>query len=66
MEDEEFKPLAYTPDGAAKASSRPRSRIYEAMRNGELAARKDGKAVIIEAPDLLRWIRSMPERKARP
>jgi hypothetical protein len=36
------------------------------MRNGELAARKDGKAVIIEAPDLLRWIRSMPERKARP
>jgi hypothetical protein len=66
VKDEEFKPLAYTPDGAAKAPGRPRSRIFEAMRKGELAARKDGKAVIIEAPNLLGWIRSFPVRKTQP
>lgn len=54
--------LAYSPDEAAVVSGRTRSRIYEAINDGELTARKDGKAVIIEADELLRWIRSMPVR----
>jgi hypothetical protein len=64
-EDEKaLQRLAYSPASAAEATSRPRSRIFEAMKNGELAARKDGKAVVIERDDLLRWIRGFPVRKA--
>lgn len=54
--------LAYSPDDAAIASGRPRSRIFEAIKKGELVARKDGRSVIIEADELRRWIKEMPVR----
>jgi excisionase family DNA binding protein len=54
--------LAYSPDDAAIAVGRPRSRIFQAIKDGELEARKDGRSVIIEATELLRWIQTMPVR----
>jgi len=53
-------PLAYSPDAAAKASGRSRTRIYRAIGNRELTARKDGKRTLIERSELIRWIKAMP------
>jgi hypothetical protein len=67
MQDHEFKIpiLALAPEEAAIASGRTRTRIFEAINSGELQARKDGKAVIIEVPELQRWIRTFPIRPMR-
>jgi excisionase family DNA binding protein len=53
-------PIAYTPEDAALVSGRSRSRVYEAIKNQELLARKDGRSTVIERDELIRWIRSMP------
>jgi hypothetical protein len=52
--------IAYTPAGAAVASGRSRTRIFGAIKNGELRARKDGRATLIEHDELCRWVRSLP------
>jgi hypothetical protein len=67
MDDHDFKIpiLALAPDEAAIASGRTRTRIFEAINSGELTARKDGKAVIVELPELQRWIRSFPIRQPK-
>jgi hypothetical protein len=52
--------IAYSPDGAALATGRSRTRIFKAIRNGELVARKDGRATLLEADELRRWVRSLP------
>jgi hypothetical protein len=53
-------PISYTPEGAAAATGRSRSRIFKAIKDKELAARKDGKATIVEDNELRRWIRTFP------
>lgn len=58
--------LSYTPAQAAIVTGRSRTRIFEALKNKELSGRKDGKATLIEACELLRWIRSMPVVGRRP
>jgi hypothetical protein len=58
-------PLAYPPTAAAVASGRTRTRIFGAIRSGELKARKDGKATIIEHDELMRWVRSLPVVQAK-
>jgi hypothetical protein len=55
-----FPPIAYTPEGAAQMSGRNRTRIFNAIKNRELTARKDGKATLIERDELVRWIGNMP------
>lgn len=52
--------LAYTPEEAAAATGRSRTRIYKAVRDKELTARKDGKATIFEAGELRRWLQTLP------
>jgi hypothetical protein len=59
---EQVDRLAYTPAAAALVSGRPRTRIFDALRRGELVARKDGKATLIEHEELVRWIKSFPIR----
>lgn len=53
-------PIAYPPAQAAIAAGRTRTRIFGAIKSGELKARKDGKATIIEHDELMRWVRSLP------
>src|ERR1044071_6881826 len=53
-------PIAYTPEAAAIASARSRTRIFRAIKEKELTARKDGRATVIEAAELQRWVRSFP------
>jgi excisionase family DNA binding protein len=53
-------PLAYTPENAARAVGRSRTRIFKALRDKELTGRKDGRATLIERDELQRWVHSLP------
>jgi excisionase family DNA binding protein len=52
--------LAMTIAEACAASRIGRTRVYEAIRAGELRARKHGKRTLILADDLRRWLESLP------
>jgi hypothetical protein len=54
--------LAFTIEQAVVASGRSRSRIFLAIKNRELSARKDGRRTLVEREELLRWIKSLPFR----
>ena len=58
-------PLAYPVEEAGAATGVSRTRIFEAIRNKELTARKAGKSTIIEVGELQRWLRSLPTRGAQ-
>jgi excisionase family DNA binding protein len=55
--------LAYRPDDAARAAGLGRVTIFAAIKRGELRARKVGRATIITADDLQRWIDALPARQ---
>ncbi|WP_029584354.1 helix-turn-helix domain-containing protein [Bradyrhizobium sp. URHD0069] len=52
--------ISYDPVQAAVVTGRSRSRIFKAIKDKELTARKDGRATLIEADELRRWVQSMP------
>jgi hypothetical protein len=58
--------IAVTPNAAAEITGRTRTRIFEAIRDKELCARKDRKATIIEIDELRRWVKSLPHRGRQP
>lgn len=60
-EPQSVVPLAYPPALAAQVTGRSRTRIFLAIKNKELTARKDGKATLIERTELARWISAMPK-----
>jgi excisionase family DNA binding protein len=57
--EDQVVPIAYPPALAALACGRSRTRIYKAIGDGELVARKDGRATLIERTELERWIKAM-------
>jgi hypothetical protein len=66
LQDDVRRPqIAYTPAQAAIASGRTRTRIFGAIKSGDLVARKDGKATIIEHDELVRWVRTLPIIRAK-
>ena len=54
--------LGLNPNEAAESTGVSRTKIFEAIRDGELTARKSGKTTIIEPSELQRWVRSLPVR----
>ena len=58
--------LSYTPDEAAETTGVSRTRIFMAIRDAELTARKAGKSTLIEADELQRWLRSLPIKGRQP
>jgi excisionase family DNA binding protein len=58
--------LAYTTAQAAAVTGRSHTRIKKAIREGELTARKDGRATLIERTELARWIASLPTKGRKP
>lgn len=39
-----------------------RTKIFQAIRDNEIAARKVGRSTIIETNELRRWVRSLPTK----
>jgi excisionase family DNA binding protein len=58
--------LGFRPDEAAESAGVSRTRIFEAIRDGTLAARKAGKSTVIEIDELRRWVRALPMRGGIP
>ena len=58
------KPIAVTIPDAVKVSGMSRSSIYEALKRGDLSARKAGRRTLIAFSDLQAYLASLPEYKA--
>jgi len=59
-EDEMTSPLAYSIAEACAVGRAGRTALYEAIRSGELIARKRGRRTVILADDLRRWLEGLP------
>jgi excisionase family DNA binding protein len=57
----ETNTLALTIADAVKASGCSRSSIYEALKRGELKARKAGRRTLIPTSELQRYLNELPE-----
>ncbi len=57
-------PIAVTIPDAVKASGMSRSSIYEALKRGDLSARKAGRRTLISFADLQTYLAGLPEYKA--
>lgn len=57
--------IAVSIEAAPQLVGVSRTRIYAAVRDKEITARKAGRATIIEVDELKRWFRSLPT-KGRP
>jgi excisionase family DNA binding protein len=66
MEPTPVSRISMTPEDAAIVTGLSRTRIFNAIRDGEMTARKDGKATVIETAELVRWVRSLPTRGRAP
>jgi excisionase family DNA binding protein len=53
-------PLAYSVDEFARAASVGRDKIYDAIREGRLTARKIGARTVILDEDGRAWLRQLP------
>lgn len=60
------QPIAYAIEQTPEVSGIPRTKIFAAIKAKELTARKCGRSTIIEAPELQRWIQSLPVRGREP
>ena len=60
-QDNPIQKLAYSIAEANKAAPVGRTGVYEALKDGRLKARKNGKRTIILADDLLAFLQSLPE-----
>lgn len=57
-------PIAVTIPDAVQFSGMSRSSIYEALKRGDLSARKAGRRTLISFADLQAYLASLPEYKA--
>jgi hypothetical protein len=60
------EPVAIPIERVPEVVGLTRTRIFAAVANKELTARKAGRATIIELPELRRWLRSLPTRGRQP
>jgi Helix-turn-helix domain len=58
--------LALVISEVCAASRASRTVVYEAIRAGELVARKRGRRTIVLQEDLRRWLESMPKIEPKP
>jgi hypothetical protein len=59
-------PMAYPVEAVPAIAGVSRTRIFAAIRDRELTARKAGRQTIIETVELQRWISSLPTRGRAP
>jgi hypothetical protein len=61
-----LEPVALPIETVPQATGLARTRVFEAVANNELTARKHGKATIVEVSELRRWISTFPTRGRKP
>lgn len=54
--------IAVAIEDAPRAVGVSRTRIFQAIRNRELVARKAGRSTLIEVEELKRWVKSLPTK----
>jgi hypothetical protein len=52
--------ISFSVDEMIKATGLSRTRIFQAIPEGKLISRKDGKARIVEIDEARRYVRSLP------
>jgi hypothetical protein len=52
--------IAYSLPDAARIAGVSRTRMFDAVRRGELTIRKAGRSSIVAHDDLVAWIKSLP------
>ncbi len=57
-------PIAVTIPDAVKATGMSRTSIYEALKRGDLSARKAGRRTLISFTDLEAYLASLPTYQA--
>lgn len=57
-------PITVTIPDAVKATGISRTSIYEALKRGDLSARKAGRRTLISFADLEAYLASLPEYRA--
>ena len=57
-------PIAVTIPDAVKATGMSRTSIYEALKRGDLSARKAGRRTLISFADLEAYLASLPAYQA--
>lgn len=58
--DQKADPIFVTILGAVEASGCSRTRLYDALKRGDLTARKAGKRTLINYADLQAYLASLP------
>jgi excisionase family DNA binding protein len=53
-------PITVTIPEAVKASGMSRTRLYDALKNGKISARKAGRRTLISFSDLQAYLASLP------
>ncbi len=59
-----MQPMALTIAEVCAVSRIGRTRVYEAIRAGELCARKHGRRTLVLSDDVRRWLESLPAVQA--
>jgi excisionase family DNA binding protein len=59
-------PFAYSIAEACAVARAGRTSIYQAIKSGELIARKRGRRTLILSDDLRRWLDKLPALKPNP
>jgi len=57
------EPLSLQPDDAAQVMGISRTRVFNAIRDGKLKAKKDGKVTLITFDECKRYVESLPDRE---
>lgn len=59
-------PIALRISEVCAASRIGRTKVYEAIKRGELRARKNGKSTLVLQTDLVEWLNSLPSVPLKP
>jgi hypothetical protein len=59
-------PLAYAIEDIPARTGIPRTKVFEAIRKKKLTARKAGRSTIIDHPELVRYIETLPTKGREP